>query len=272
MENNTNLQYTYYRLPKALFSTSAYNQLSPLAKLLYAILLDRMCLSEAHGDEWKDQSGNIYIYFKISEIAAVLTCSQDTASRLLLELENASLLVRRRQGQGKPNKLFVQPLDSFKTFDKKTVFSATAPLKPRVLKAEISDSNNIYLDNKVNNNYLHLSRSEAESYVKEIISYYVIRTEFNKSQIDSVVDVMVDVFAGISPYIYVAGEQVSRHEVQQQLSLLDEMRIRYVCDRIRTEPRRIANHRGYILARLCDSANIVDLFYQSQVEYDYREN
>ena len=38
-------QYTFYRLPKALFTNERYKDLSDGAKILYGLMLDRMSLS-----------------------------------------------------------------------------------------------------------------------------------------------------------------------------------------------------------------------------------
>ena len=42
-------QFTFYRLPKALFTNEVYRGLSTDAKILYGLLLDRMNLSAMNG-------------------------------------------------------------------------------------------------------------------------------------------------------------------------------------------------------------------------------
>lgn len=46
-------QYTFYRLPKALFTDTRYKTLSDGAKILYDLMLDRMSLSMKNG--WMDE-------------------------------------------------------------------------------------------------------------------------------------------------------------------------------------------------------------------------
>ena len=57
-------QFTFYRLPKALFTNEVYRGLSTDAKILYGLLLDRMNLSAMNG--WKDPNANLanYLNFK----------------------------------------------------------------------------------------------------------------------------------------------------------------------------------------------------------------
>ena len=79
------------------------------AKLLYAVLLDRMNLSLKNG--WQDENGNAYIICTIDEIMDSIRCARQKAVKLLDELEHEyQLIERRRQGLGKPNLLYVKDL------------------------------------------------------------------------------------------------------------------------------------------------------------------
>ncbi len=51
-------QYTFYRLPKALFCNPRYKDLSDGAKILYGLMLDRMGLSVKNG--WMDGQDRRY--------------------------------------------------------------------------------------------------------------------------------------------------------------------------------------------------------------------
>ena len=52
-------RYSFYRVPKALVKADLFQKMSGDAKLLYAVLLDRMSLSIKNG--WQDKHGNAYI-------------------------------------------------------------------------------------------------------------------------------------------------------------------------------------------------------------------
>ena len=54
-------QFSFYRIPKLLFTDSRFAGISTDAKLLYGILLDRMSLSMKNG--WHDEQGRVYIIF-----------------------------------------------------------------------------------------------------------------------------------------------------------------------------------------------------------------
>ena len=77
-------------------------EISSTAKLLYVRLLDKT-VSEKEADN----NGYLYTRFPISEQMAALSKSDTTIKRALLELEQAGLLERKRQGRGRPNKLYI---------------------------------------------------------------------------------------------------------------------------------------------------------------------
>lgn len=65
--------FTFYRVPKVLFTEDCFWNVSTDAKLLYGILLDRMNLSARNG--WLDEEGRVYIIFTIEEIKGALGCA-----------------------------------------------------------------------------------------------------------------------------------------------------------------------------------------------------
>lgn len=70
--------------------------LSYTARLLYALLLDRITLSQKNG--WQDSEGRTYIFYPVSEIAETLDKGRTAIKSALNELDAAGLLVRERRG------------------------------------------------------------------------------------------------------------------------------------------------------------------------------
>ena len=100
-------QFSFYRIPKALFTEPNFRELSTDAKVLYGILLDRMSLSLKN--QWIDAQNKVYIIFTVDEIMDALNCANQKATRLMVELEKrAGLIERKRQGLGRPNLIYVK--------------------------------------------------------------------------------------------------------------------------------------------------------------------
>lgn len=96
----------FYKVPKALFTEEKYNPVSTDAKMLYGLLLDRMHLSAKNG--WTDKHGRIYQFFTVKEAQEKLRFGHEKICRLFSELEQADLIVRKRQGQGKPSIIYLK--------------------------------------------------------------------------------------------------------------------------------------------------------------------
>lgn len=66
-------QFSFYRIPKVLFTDPQFKPLSTDAKVLYGILLDRMNLSVKN--QWLDEQSRVYIIFTTEEIMEALSCA-----------------------------------------------------------------------------------------------------------------------------------------------------------------------------------------------------
>lgn len=100
-------QFSFYRIPKALFTDKKFKELSTDAKVLYGLLLDRMSLSLKN--HWLDADGKVYIVFTTEEVMESLNCGNQKACHLMAELEKSVCLIERhRQGLGKPNLIYVK--------------------------------------------------------------------------------------------------------------------------------------------------------------------
>lgn len=102
-------QYSFYRVPKVLFTNPYYKNVSVEAKVLYGLLLDRMALSVRNG--WFDRDNWVFIYFTLEDAVELLGCGKDKAVKLFKELDQdggIGLIERKKQGQGRPTKIYVK--------------------------------------------------------------------------------------------------------------------------------------------------------------------
>ncbi len=102
-------QYTFYRIPKALFTEGHFQSLSCEAKVLYGMMLDRMGLSIRN--QWFDSQGRAYIIFTVEDVMKVMGCQSQKAVRLMKELDTVDgigLIEKKRIGLGRPNRIYVK--------------------------------------------------------------------------------------------------------------------------------------------------------------------
>ncbi len=102
-------QYSFYRIPKMLFTDTIFQDLSCEAKVLYGLMLDRMSLSLKN--HWMDEEERVYIIFTVNNICDLMNCGTQKAVRLLKELDvktGIGLIEKKRLGLGKPNVIYVK--------------------------------------------------------------------------------------------------------------------------------------------------------------------
>lgn len=102
-------QYSFYRVPKMLFTETCFQSLSCEAKILYGLMLDRMGLSVKN--QWFDEKNRVYIIFTVEEIMELLGCGRQKAVKSIAELDGEKgigLIEKKRMGQGKPNIIYVK--------------------------------------------------------------------------------------------------------------------------------------------------------------------
>ena len=86
-------------------------ELSDSAKIIYCVLLCRAQLSQKR-DGFTDEHGRIFIYYPIKDLAEAVHKSEMSVKTALSTLEKHELIVRKRQGVGKANRIYVKfPVD-----------------------------------------------------------------------------------------------------------------------------------------------------------------
>ena len=78
-------QFTFYRIPKLLFTDKRFSKVSIEAKVLYGLMLDRMSLSLKNG--WVDEENRVYIYFKLEDAMEFMGIGKDKGVKLFAELD-----------------------------------------------------------------------------------------------------------------------------------------------------------------------------------------
>ncbi len=93
----------YLILPRPLMKL----KLSATELWVYLLLLDRARLS-FRSPAWRDRKGRAFLYYPILDLAEAVGRSETAVKTALRELEEKDLIRRIRQGQGKPNRLYVK--------------------------------------------------------------------------------------------------------------------------------------------------------------------
>jgi len=160
----------FYQTPKALFKNPRYKGLSLGPKLMYSILRDRLDISIKNN--WKDGRGYIYLIFSVEEILNLLEISKNTVTKYKKELVKYRLIIDKRIGQGKSNKLYVLKPE-IEEFQKPSKWESRIT-KNILLESQKISPNDTYISDTDLNNVNNASRKgdveNSKDTIKEILA------------------------------------------------------------------------------------------------------
>ena len=277
-------QFSFYRVPKVLFTREQFKQLSAEAKILYGIMLDKLDLSVKN--KWGDEKGRVYIIYTIEQIMEDMNCADQKATKLLDELEKkCGLIERKRQGLGKPNLIFV----------KNFITGVEGPMMAQIQNRENHDSGAVNITTAdypksrgINTNHNNTEnsdinpiqsgfdedgiseRNEYERYFRESLSIDVLLRENlgEEETILGILDLMVDVCCSKRSVIRIAGDDKPLAVVKSRFMKLNAEHIRYVLKCLSENTTRVRNIRQYLLTALYNAPATIRPFYQAWVNND----
>ena len=277
-------QFSFYRVPKVLFTKEQFKQLSAEAKILYGIMLDKLDLSVKN--KWVDEKGRVYIIYTIEQIMADMNCADQKASKLLDELEKkCGLIERKRQGLGKPNLIFVKnfitgvegslmaQIQNRENHDSGAVNITTADYpKSRGINTNHNNTENSDI-NPIQSGFDEdgiSERNEYERYFRESLSIDVLLRENlgEEETILGILDLMVDVCCFKRSVIRIAGDDKPLAVVKSRFMKLNAEHIRYVLKCLSENTTRVRNIRQYLLTALYNAPATIRPFYQAWVNND----
>ena len=272
-------RYSFYRVPKALVKADLFQKMSGDAKLLYAVLLDRMSLSIKNG--WQDKHGNAYIICTIEEVMDSIHCARQKAVKLLDELEQEFRLIeRRRQGLGKPNLLYVKDLyaglsqSNYWKYENHTSDSLKNEL-PGVPKSNGSNTEKI---NKTDNSEPDLIYSvelqeeeQYRHYFKEKLELSIMEQNYpmDKAVLHEILELLVETVTSRKKFLRICGEEKPKEVVKSRLMKLDSSHIQYILECLKENSTQIRNIKQYLLATLYNAPVTVDSYYSAQVRHEF---
>ncbi len=279
--------YTFYRVPKILFTEEVFDHLSTDAKLLYGLLLDRMQLSLKNG--WVDEEGKVFIYYTVESIMDALTCGNKKAGQLLAELDEKKgigLISRVRQGLGKPDRIYVHkcvvPEMSFAHVQKcRNDMSGDVHLTGQ----EMSKRHTNKTDKK-NTEYSETDliasaepgwdesameeRRSYREYFQESCSFEALKAEnhYSAEELDELLELLVDVCCSRQKTIRISGDEKPMAVVKSRFMKLDSEHIRYVLHCFKENTTKVRNIKQYLLASLYNAPMTIGSYYTALVQHD----
>ena len=277
-------QFSFYRIPKILFSQDKFWNVSTDAKLLYGILLDRMNLSARNG--WLDEAGRVYIIFTIEEIKESLGCAEKKAVKLLDELEKkAELIERKRQGLGKPNLIYVKNFisesverqflncqnDNSATFQNTIQDLSKAQGNNTDIKnTDLSDTNSIFPSGNCGKENGNDEYQQYYQYFYEQLGMEYLQKDYpyDVDRLENILELVVETVCSKRQIIRIGGDDRPVEVVKSRFMKLDSEHIRYVLDCFKENTTKIRNIRQYMLASLYNAPTTIGSYFDALVRHD----
>lgn len=294
--------FSFFRIPKVLFTNERFWNVSTDAKLLYGILLDRMNLSAKNG--WYDEDGRVYIIFTVEEIMESLGCANKKSGKLLDELEKkCGLIERKRQGLGKPNLIYVKNFvsavvdNSVERHFKKCQNDISANVEKNdsrsvemtfqeVSKAHGNNTNitnTDFNDIDYSDTYPFLPSQESgmdvdgnsdyskyrQYFMKQIeLDYLFRKNPYDKELIQDMLELMVETVCSKRQYIRIAGDDKPAEIVRSRFMKLDSSHIEFVIKCFHENTTKVRNIKQYLLASIYNAPVTIGGYYDALVRHD----
>lgn len=295
--------FSFYRIPKLLFTYDYFKVLSTDAKVLYGLMLERMGLSVKN--RWFDNDNRAYIYFSIEDAMELLNCGKNKAIKSMQELDSEQgigLIEKRRQGMGKANIIYVKSFtvdDSVKFKNQtsensgdgenievcnsnRSLEQTSRGLQIKLPEVYIGDSNN----NKNNNTEMSNTESnlilsaddgmridEMAAYSKIIrknleLDIMLERYPLEKELIQGIYELVLETVLTKGKTIVIASNEYPTELVKSKFLKLDSMHLEYVMDCLKSNTTKVMNIKKYLMASLFNAPSTISGYYQAEVNHD----
>ena len=273
--------YSFYRIPKMLFTEEIFEALSTDAKVLYGLLLDRISLSRENG--WLDDAGRVYVYYTIKSVKKSMRCANTKACGLLRELDEFGLIERKKQGLGKPTIIYVKDFTRFRKAElldsekQNSVILHTGTLDNRKSETNKTEKNNTE-SNKTNPILSGADkdmdeRTSYRNYLNSQLDMEIMyeRYPYDRETLDAIMDLMLDVVCSKRRTIRIAGDDKPVNVVKSQFLKINSMHLEYVMDCMKKNPAKVRNIKQYLLAVIYNAPLTMQSYYQAWVNNDMAE-
>ena len=205
--------------------------------------------------------------------------STDAISTAIKELETAGYITRYRER--KDNGTFGEIIYDVRM--KPTHFNNPKQDKPKRDAPEQNNTAQLSKEKsskeKENKELLNINQSilpdgidKIDGYraiILENIEYDLIVNQFNKAQLDEIVDIMLECVCSEAETQNIGRDKVPTELVKSRILKLNSMHIEYIFTCLKENPSKVRNIKSYLKTVLYNAAVTIDNYYTSEVNYHF---
>ena len=241
-------QYSFYRIPKALFTDSHYETMTMEARVLYGLLLESIGLIER---KKQGQGKPTRIYVKNFILPSELGQTPSETS------QNGKSALPSAGSQDFP-KINANKTERNKTEQSNTELSIppSPPAPPVRRRSERRD---------------RIERIDAyREIIRENIDYDILLHDrpMDAEQIDGYVELMLEVCCSTRDTIRICKDELPVEVVKSRFLKLTREHIEYVMECVSRSATKIGNIKAYLLAALYNATVTIQQYYTTLVHHD----
>ena len=105
--------------------------------------------------------------------------------------------------------------------------------------------------------------------ILENIEYDLIVDQYNKAQLDEIVDIMLECVCSEAETLTIGKDKVPTELVKNRILKLNSMHIEYIFSCLKENPSKVRNIKSYLKTVLYNAAVTIDNYYTSEVNYHF---
>lgn len=220
---------------------------------------------------------------------SALGCGHNKAIALYAELEKVGLIERKKQGMGRPAKIYV------KNFIPKTGSQRPKKEVPATPVSEYDDFPSAERNNKNYKNNTYISDTDPSIYPEQLevtepeeqpeqidamdeyrelleenidLEYLRHNGHAEDDLLDEIMDLLTDTVTSKRSTIRIGGEDLPTEVVRSRLLKLDASHVEYVLDSLLQNTTKVRNIRAYLLTALYNAPTTLSSYYTALVNHD----
>lgn len=105
--------------------------------------------------------------------------------------------------------------------------------------------------------------------MKELIDYDLLRKDYPCDEVESLLELMVEIVSSTAPTIRIGGDTLPTEAVKDRFWRLDRSHIEYIMDSLKNTTTKIHNIRAYLLTALYNAPVTIGPYYSAAVRHDF---
>ena len=132
-----------------------------------------------------------------------------------------------------------------------------------------TESSTTDLSNPDQSNTERMRVPEVQEEVKERLNYDSMILQYDKTRVDEIVGLIVDVLTSRKDFYLINGAETPEYSVKEHVRRFNDSHLEYVIECLQNNCSDIRNIRNYLLTTIYNAVDTISNYYDSRVRHDW---